>query len=68
MAVRRSSQMTITLNVELTSGLKLNNSEEYWLRLPHEILGEEKRYEEWSIYHGNVFSLTSYDQGRLPSL
>lgn len=69
MAVRgSSSKITITLNVELTSGLKLNSSDEYWLRLLYEVLGEEKRYEEWSIYHKNVFSITFYDQGRLPSL
>lgn len=63
MAVRNSSQITITLNVDLTSALKLNNSHKNWLRLLHEILEEEKRYEEWSIYHNGVFSRTFYDQG-----
>lgn len=39
-----SSQKTFTLNVELTSGLKLSNSDKFWLWLLQEILGEEKRY------------------------
>lgn len=46
LAPRISSQITFTLNVEVTSGLKLRNSDEYWLKLLQEILGKEKRYEE----------------------
>lgn len=62
-----SSQITFSLNVELTSGLKLINWDEYWLRLLQQILGEEKRYKEWSTFR-KVFSITFYDQGRVPSL
>lgn len=44
-----------TQNAESTCGLKPSDSGEYWLRLSHEILREEKRYEGCSMI--TVFSV-----------
>lgn len=52
--------------MELTSGFKLSNSRGVLAKVEHCLLSheiEEKRYEEWSIYHNNVFSIKFYDRG-----
>lgn len=65
LAARISSQITFTLNVELTSGLKLSNSDEYCLKVT---AGERKRGMRNDLLIIRLFSITFYDQGRLPSL